>query len=893
MLDFSTFKRRSSNGSSPHSGTADRSRPAASPYDFGAMELLVTRAERAAEQLRTLDTTIDRAAQFAALDERIARIEASLAQIEEVAKQAEAAQDVAAEFAASQEAVAERVAASGAEVTRIRTSCSELLTKVDAALEFRTELDDFLTLRPEFAALRLDADAITGRTRDLSDTIDRLRSVHDDAVQAHRHATSRLDGIDQRFQATASKLDSIERRASSSEQALTTLLNLARGVPEVHHQLTVLKAITDEVTQKTAMVERQREGIDRVAAQVSHLVTLTSDLESAFRRQEEQAGTMTAIDGKLAALHTQHAAVLTRMSEIAATQRQLDEAERDGERALNALRADMQTSTERFEMENRSLDAVSERIASLRGGVKDCEVRLADATVAASAAAETDARVRALAATVAGVSDDVQRITVQAERLRAVRDDAGELGASVAAMTMRVERIEAARPSVEAVARDLASLSGTHEAVRDGLEQVRMAYTEMTRLRERHTEADAWLAETDRKLTTLRGHATELQGMRPLVDALRGQVDRVTASVSAIEMRSSAVDDLQRRIGELDSMVAQLGERGEAVRARMESAESRFGELSREAGNAQRVAATIAAVAATVEVAERRLSGVSGTIDTLEARASALDGLSERMRIAGQDLDQRQGALDAATQHLAHASTVRREAADAAQRLEDVCTALTTQLGTAGDGTAMVAQMLDELGGRVSLLGDVEKRMQRFEDLMAEWERAQTVAAHALEQISNRQAMIDAVDGQITHLGEIADRTAEDVRSIAAARRDVEETRALLDSTQDALTSATESMRGFEGRQQQVEQLERRLARADALASTVRSTVEVIAAQRSVVDQAMERSAALGLQVKQAEALSEGLRAQCHLATQLRSAVEQLRLESAAEEVGLATRGRG
>jgi ABC-type uncharacterized transport system YnjBCD ATPase subunit len=107
------------------------------------------------------------------------------------------------------------------------------------------------------------------------------------------------------------------------------------------------------------------------------------------------------------------------------------------------------------------------------------------------------------------------------------------------------------------------------------------------------------------------------------------------------------------------------------------------------------------------------------------------------------------------------------------------------------------------------------------------------------------------------------------------------------------LTSATESMRGFEGRQQQVEQLERRLARADALASTVRSTVEVIAAQRSVVDQAMERSAALGLQVKQAEALSEGLRAQCHLATQLRSAVEQLRLESAAEDAGLVTRGRG
>jgi DNA repair ATPase RecN len=486
------------------------------------------------------------------------------------------------------------------------------------------------------------------------------------------------------------------------------------------------------------------------------------------------------------------------------------------------------------------------------------------------------------------VSDDVQRLTVQAERLRAVRDDAGALVATVAAMTARVERIEAARPSVEAVARDLASLSGTHEAVRDGLEQVRMAYTEMTRLRERHTEADAWLAETDRKLTALRGHATELQGMRPLVDALRGQVDRVTASVAAIEMRSSVVDDLQRRIGELDSMVAQLGERGESVRARMESAESRFGELSREAGNAQRVAATIAAIAATVEVAERRLTTVSTTIDTLETRASALDGLGERMRITGQDLDQRQGALDAATQHLAHASAVRREAADAAQRLEDVCEALTAQLGTAGSTSATVAQMLDDLRGRVAALGDVEKRMQNFETLLAQWENAQTMAAHALEQITGRQAMIDAVDGQITHLGEIAERTAEDVRSIAAARRDVEETRSLLDNTQDALASAAETMRGFEGRQQQVEQLERRLARADALASTVRSTVEVIAAQRSVVDQAMERSAALALQVKQAEALSDGLRAQCQLATQLRSAVEQLRLENASEEMAIA-----
>jgi chromosome segregation ATPase len=888
MLDFSTFTKRASNGSSRRSGVVDQPRPAPAPapYDLGALELLVSRAERAAEQLRILDTVTDRAAQFAALYERITGLERALANSELLAAKAAAAQEMAGRLAASQEEVAERVTASGAEIDRVRTSCGELLEKVDAALELGTQLDGFLTLKPQFAALRTDADAIASRTRDLTDNIDRLRSVHDDAVRAHKHATSRLDGIDQRFHATASKMEAVERRASSSEQALTTLLNLARGVPEVHHQLTVLKAMADQVTQKTAMVERQRESVDRVAAQVAHLVSLTSDLESAFRRQEEQAGALTTIDTKLAALHSQHAAVITRTTEIAATQRLLDEAERDGERALNALRAEMQTSTERFELENRSLDAVSERIASLRGGVKDCEVRLADAAVTAVAVTETDARARALAAQVTSVSEDVQRITAQAERLRVVRDDVGALNESVSAMTARIERIEAARPTVDSVAHDLTMLSGAHEAVHDGLEQVRLAYDEMTRLRERHTETDAWLTDTDRRLTALRAHATELQGMRPFVDALRGQVDRVTASVTAIELRGTAIDELHRRLSELDTTVSQLIERGETVRARMDSAESRFGELSREAGNAQRVAATIAAVAATVDVAERRLGTVSGTIDALETRAHALDGIDDRMRLLGQDLEQRQRALDKATVHLAHASTVRREAADAAQHLEDLCGTITAQLKTADCRTATIAQVLDDLGGRVASLGDVEKRMQSFESLLGQWETAQTAATHALEQINSRQAMIDAVQGQITHLGEVAERTAEDVRSIAVARRDVEETRTLLDTTQDALKSATDAMREFEGRQQQVEQLERRLARADALATTVRSTAEVIAAQRSVMDDALDRTGALAVQLKQAEAVSDSLRTQCQLATQLRSAVEELRLEDAADSEG-------
>lgn len=885
MLEFSNFKKRhSTNGSARPSGPADQVRNAAPAYDLVAFEALVARAEQAAGQLRSLDASTDRAAQLAALEAQFATLRDAAAGAEQLTAQIPAAQDRIATLSDAHQCAETEIGALSLELEGVRMSSAELLTKIDAALELRTQLDGFLTLKPQLATLRTDADALTSRMRDLTDTVDRFRAVHEDAVRAHKHATNRLDGVDQRFHATASKMDSIERRATSSEQALTALLNLARGIPEVHHQLTMLKAIADQVMQKTAMVEQQREGVDRIAAQVAHVLSLTSQLETAFHAHEDQVRTLGAIDTKLEEVQSQQTTVLSRMVEIGTTQRQLDDTERAAERALNALRAEMQTSTERFELENQGLDAVSERIASLRGGVKECETRIAAVTLVAGAIGETEVRARALAADVATVAEDVARIALQADRLRGAEEDAGQLDRTVAEIAQRMERVEQARPMLDAVTQDLAALNGVHEAVRDGLEQVRASYLEMTRLREGRADTEAWLADADGRMQALRAHVSELDRMRPIVDSLRGQVERVSGSMASIEARGTLVEDLNRRVGELATMVTQLHERSETVRGRMDAAETRFLDLSQQAGEAQRVATTIESVSSAVERAEQRLSAVGGAVEGLERRAKSLDGLSDRVRLLGQDLDQRQGALDKATEHLARASTARREAADAAQKLEELSRGIGAQLSTADGRTATLERFLHELGDRVSALGDVEKRMGNFEDLLAQWETAQTAAAYALEQISSRQGMIDAVQGQIKTLGEIAERTAEDVKSITGARREVEETRALLDRTQDQLESASETMREFSGRQQQIEHLEQRLARADALAANVRSTVEVIAAQRSVVGQAMERAGTLALQMKQAEALSETLRNQCQLAADLRDAVDEVREEDAPTE---------
>ena len=114
----------------------------------------------------------------------------------------------------------------------------------------------------------------------------------------------------------------------------------------------------------------------------------------------------------------------------------------------------------------------------------------------------------------------------------------------------------------------------------------------------------------------------------------------------------------------------------------------------------------------------------------------------------------------------------------------------------------------------------------------------------------------------------------------------------MVEITRAELKSATEAMRDFAERKRQVEELERRLARAEALTTDVRSTMEAIGAQRAIVDQVLERSGTLAFQIKQADAAAEALRAECTLATQIRSAVSELR-EPRGEEVAAEAKPEG
>jgi hypothetical protein len=136
---------------------------------------------------------------------------------------------------------------------------------------------------------------------------------------------------------------------------------------------------------------------------------------------------------------------------------------------------------------------------------------------------------------------------------------------------------------------------------------------------------------------------------------------------------------------------------------------------------------------------------------------------------------------------------------------------------------------------------------------------------------------VDALEAQVKHVFDLADRAVEHAQTIGGSRREIEETYQLLQETHAQLKSAEEALHGFEARRRQLERTEQRLARAEALALEVRSTVDSLQAQRAVVEHVIERSGALTFQIKQAEAVVETLRRERTLACDVSAAVAAMR----------------
>jgi small-conductance mechanosensitive channel len=208
--------------------------------------------------------------------------------------------------------------------------------------------------------------------------------------------------------------------------------------------------------------------------------------------------------------------------------------------------------------------------------------------------------------------------------------------------------------------------------------------------------------------------------------------------------------------------------------------------------------------------------------------------------------------------------------------MEEITRTVGTTLAQAEERSGTLQRVSGELETRANALKPIDRQLTHFEELLGQWESAQSEAAKALEQTLARQAGVEAIEAQVKHVFDLAERTVEDVQAIGSARREIEETRTMLVDTQAQFKATDETLRGFEARKRQLERAEQRLARAEALALGIRATVETLTSQKIVVEHAMESAGALGFQMKQAEALIAALRRERDLACDLKAAVASL-----------------
>jgi chromosome segregation ATPase len=851
-----------------------------------ALEALVARAEAAANDLRSLAPILERASELDGLRERCADIERQVAGLERLGSQLSIAEEQAERVIKTQTATEARLGHAGEDVERLQSQMGGLSDKVETALLLREQVESFLSLQGPLSALRTDADTLRTQLGEVAENVTRMRTQHDDALTAHRHTTSRLENFDQDFQAATGKLEEMVRRVQSVEHSLEPINHASTAIPEVQHQLAVLKALADQVAQKTNMLEQEREAVDRAATQIAQLTRMDRELDAWLRRQEEQIRRFGPIEAKLTEVKTIQDKVLSRTEELQSTSGKIEEAQQSARQALSDLREQMRKSSEGFELEHRGLHAVSERIADLRNAVKECETRLATLDAASQGTAAVQVQVRTVGEQISQLASEVSALSEEATRASTLRQEVARLDSVAGELGSRMRRIDEIRPGVEQAVEQLSALKGTRELLADGLEQMRVAYEEMTRLRENHGETQAWLANADVWTRKVQSQVKELSGLEPVVERIRMEVDQVKSSMQQIESGKEMVQEVHRNLVEVGSLSGDLKERTDGLRSRMEAAETRFSQLGKQAEGAQRLSDTISVVTASVEEAERRMGSVDESVRALESRTNQINQVEERIRLLGQELEQRQGALDKATEHLSRASTLRKESAEAAQRMEDITRTISATLSQAQDQAGGLQQLTGNLETRAGALKTVDRQLSHFEQLLTKWESAQTDAAKALEQTLARQAGVEAIEAQVKHVFDLAERTVEDVQTIGSARREIEETRTMLAATQEQFKTTEDTLKGFESRKRQLERAEQRLARAEALALGIRSTVESLTAQKAVVDHAMESAGALGFQMKQAEALIASLRRERDLACDLKAAVSALSDEDEDETPG-------
>src|SRR5580765_5254490 len=283
---------------------------------------------------------------------------------------------------------------------------------------------------------------------------------------------------------------------------------------------------------------------------------------------------------------------------------------------------------------------------------------------------------------------------------------------------------------------------------------MRLAQQEMTRVRETQVGTAAWLDAVRESVADLQGRVKLIDAAQPTIASVGRDVQRVLQDTETVASHRQFLADVQARLAELSSLAALLDERTKAFRSRLDVAEGRFVSVARQADETEQVASLVSKLSRTVTEADERVAQLVQTVGSLETRTQGLEGIPERVRVLRVELEQRQVALDAASEQLERTATLREDAAEAVQRLDERLRSLHAMLAdleTRGKRIEAVSAELDEHAGR---LVTVQRGFVEFESHLGTWETTEADLRRSLDQLESRRSTVDVLRANVTQMFE-------------------------------------------------------------------------------------------------------------------------------------------
>jgi DNA repair exonuclease SbcCD ATPase subunit len=771
----------------------------------------------------------------------------------------------------------DQISASSSDSNRVKSQLAEISKKLDSALHLKEDMDEFLTLESPFKALRAEADELKKQLNDIGESSGEIRKKHEESVRDQNQAASRLEAATSSFQEAHNRVESIEGQVEELRKLMEDVAQVKMTTRDNERQLNTLKTLGSYVAQKISAIEGQRETVDRAASQAQKVMDMMKQIEQASKEHKENIDRLSEHQSSIDELKALHSEVLGWSDQIASQQQEIAREEQVTRSSLTAMRDEMKNSINYFKTELQGVNSVSQRIVELRNALNEFDGRFNSMDESTKILNQVNAKADGLSKQVAVVAEDVGRVEKQTEKLQRVGREVDRLDQVTQEIRNRMAQIEEAQPAIESALKDFGKLGESHEALKDALERVQITRGEIEHIREENVNVEAWLKNVQGLVDNVRGKVRDVNAAKGTVELLQKEVDRVTASIGSIESRRDFVEEIHNRLSEVASQGTHLEERTKGLLSRMDVADGRFLALSKHAEQAKRIEKSVTAVVTTVEDAEKRVSDIDGTIKSLEERSIDLTKLSDQTRQLGVELEQRQGALEQATTHLEQASKLRQEAAGLLHNLKEQTAKLNTSMASTEKRAERVAKTSEQLTERSNDLRLAEKRMSQFEAQVSKWEMAELQLRDTLEKVTARQATIEALQSDIKHMFEVAERTVEHIRAIESAHQQVAEGRAALDAVLEQMKSVDATVGVLNDRKQQIEEAEKRLSRAEAMLRDIHSTFEALQAQKAFADQLLETAGSLTFQSKQAEALIETLRKERRVTDKVLAAVDTMR----------------